>query len=112
MSHFPFSYLLFISHTNISSHLLLPRSLSIFLVSVSLSHPSLVLPHVFPLLLSLFSALFFQAPHTFSYLHFPFVLLLILRTLPLLLPSLNSLISRCYSSYHAIPFALCIIFVH
>jgi len=71
MSHFPFSYLLLISHTNISSHLLLP-----------------------------------------PYLHFPFVLLLILRTLPLLLSSLTSLLSRCYSSYHATPFALCIIFVH
>ena len=112
MSHFPFSYLLLISHTNISSHLLLPLSLAIFLVSVSLSYLSLVLPHVLSLLLSLFSAHFFQVPRTSPYLHFPFVLLLILRTLLLLLSSLTSLLSRCYSSYHATPFALCIIFVH
>jgi len=103
MSHLPFSYLLLILHSNISSHLLLPLSLGIFLVSVSISHFHLVLPHVLPLLLSLFSPLFFQFPHTSSYLHFPFVLLLFLRTLPHLLPSLTSLLSRSFSSYHSAP---------
>ena len=73
MNHLPISYLLLISHSNISSHLLLPRSLAIFLVSVPLSRLRLVLPHLLPLLLSLFSALFFQVPHTSPYLHFPLV---------------------------------------
>jgi hypothetical protein len=46
-----------------------------------------VLPHLLPLLSSSFSALTFQVSHTSSYLHFPFVLLLVLPTLPLLSPS-------------------------
>jgi len=103
MNHLPFSHLLLISHSNISSHLLLPLSLVIFLVSVSLSRLRLVLPHVLPLLLSLFSTLFFQVPRTSSYLHFAFVVFFFLRTLPLLLPFMTSLLSHCYSIYHPLP---------
>ena len=63
MNHLPFSHLLLISHSNISSHLLLPPSLAILLVSVSLSHLRLVLPHVLPLLLYfILCALSFRFP--------------------------------------------------
>lgn len=85
ISYLPLSYSFHILIIRIL--LLLPPPLAIFRVLLFLSRLRKVLPHLLPLLSSSFSALTFQVSHTSSYLHFPFVLLLVLPTLPLLSPS-------------------------